>query len=74
MAAGFEAASGSSFERESFREDDMPDGEEDLELCDPPASEDARDANSSESRGACRFPYWILDIAPKADFWLLLQP
>ena len=41
----------------------MPDGEEDRELCERFASDEAKLASSSESRGAARFAYWIRDIA-----------
>lgn len=44
-----EAESGSSFSRDALREEDMPDGEEDLELPCPGSDEDARDASSRES-------------------------
>lgn len=39
-----------SFEKEFLREDEMPDGEEDLERCDENGEEEAREASSRESR------------------------
>jgi len=49
-----EADRGSSLSREAFREDDIPEGEEDVgELGPVGGVEDAREASSKESRGAC---------------------
>lgn len=50
VAAGWLAESGSSLERESFREDEMPDGDDDRELFEDEGVEEARDASSRESR------------------------
>jgi hypothetical protein len=48
-AAGFDALRGSSFSRESLRDEEIPEAEEIDERGD--TGEDARDASSSESRG-----------------------
>ncbi len=48
-----DAESGSSFSRETFREAEMPAGEEDRDLWDEERVEDAREASSRESLGAC---------------------
>ena len=46
-------ASGSSAEKETLREELMPEAEEDTEFLEVPGVEEARDASSRESRGAC---------------------
>ena len=43
---------GSSSSRESFREDEIPEGEELEDLASNSGEEEAREASSSESRGA----------------------
>lgn len=48
--AGFVDESGSSFSRETLREEEMPDGDDDLDVCPDAGDEDARDASSRESR------------------------
>lgn len=53
MFALLEAERGSSFAREAFREDEIPEGEEEGELGPVGGVEDAREASSRESRGAC---------------------
>lgn len=54
MGRGVAAASApgaeASFEKEFLREDEMPDGEEDLERWDENGEEEAREASSRESR------------------------
>lgn len=47
---------GSSLERDCFREDDIPDGDDDLELCEGSGLDEASEASSSESLvGTLRF-------------------
>lgn len=50
MAAASAPGAEASFEKEFLREDEMPDGEEDLERCDENGEEEAREASSRESR------------------------
>ena len=61
VAAGLEVERGSSFDRESLRDDDTPEADNESDLLDDVGVEDARDASSSESRtgwvdGVLRFP------------------
>lgn len=49
--AGFEAERGSSADKESLREEDMPEGEDEREALEDVGVEDAREASSRESRG-----------------------
>lgn len=52
MLSGLDAERGSSFSRETFREEEMP-GEEDRDLRDEVGVEEAREASSKESRWGC---------------------
>jgi len=62
--SGFEDVRGSSFDRESFREEDIPDGDEDRELWVGSGVEEAREASSRESLGGGpRFSYLGRDMA-----------
>ena len=59
-ASACASARGSSSSRESLRDEEMPSGEEERE--DPPTEpgdDDAREASSSESRGATRLPFLL---------------
>ena len=51
MVSWWFAARGSSLEKEAFREEPMPEAEEDSERGDVEGVEEARDASSRESRG-----------------------
>lgn len=46
------SARGSWSSRESFREEEIPEGEEDSDNLPPESADEAREASSSESRGA----------------------
>lgn len=50
VAAASAPGAEASFDKESLREDEMPDGEEELERCDENGEEEAREASSRESR------------------------
>ena len=51
LAARLEEERGSSFESDNLRDEDMPEGEEGVDVCVEVGVEEARDASSRESRG-----------------------
>lgn len=50
MPAAFAPGAEGSFEKEFLREDETPEGEDELERCEEKGEEEAREASSSESR------------------------
>src|SRR5271170_1023001 len=66
LPAGFALSRGSSFSRESFREEAMPEREEDADDGKSSGSESASEASSRESRpGSCK-GFWISEN-PRRD-------
>ena len=59
LLAGFALSSGSSFSRDSFRDDVIPEREEDSEVRPISGSDEASDASSKESRGC----FWLSEKA-----------
>jgi len=62
LLAGFALSSGSSFSRDSLRDDVIPEREEDSEVRPISGSDEASDASSRESRGG----FWISE-KPRGD-------
>lgn len=58
LLVGFVLERGSSFSRESLREDDMPDGEELRDPCSAVGVDEANEASSSESRSGWFKGFW----------------
>jgi len=58
LFAALEADRGSEFSKDNLREEEVPDGEDDMEVRPDMGEEEANDASSRESLGGCEDGVW----------------